>query len=177
MSMRIDYSVPKISRSSSQTSQKRTRNVSFGCVVVIVIITALISLGIGFGSGLMFSRRSAQTPREQSATPPPHSVTAQKQAADASVPPNPTTATGGQQVGDAPLRFYTMLPRGQTNTTLGSGINSKDDKPATQSLPAAPAMSADAVGFTVLVASYSLKSAAETLHATQPQQPRDIMPE
>jgi len=128
--MRIDYSAPKISRSSSHTGQKRTSNVSFGDVAVIVLITALISLGIGFGSGLMVSRHSAQPPRQQTTKPLPPVVAAQKQ----------TTATGtSQPAGDPPLEFYTRLKYGQKQAPLGSGINLDEHKSAHQPPPAAPA--------------------------------------
>jgi len=137
MTMRIDYSVPKISRSSSHTSQTRTRNVSLGWVVIVVIITALTSLGIGFGSGLMFSRHSAQTPRQQAAIPLSPVVAAQKQ----------TTATGtSQPAGDPPLEFYTRLKYGQKQAPLGSGINSDENKSANQPPPAVPVTRTDANG-------------------------------
>lgn len=100
------------------------------------------------------------------------------------------------QAADQPLSFYKTLPSGQKSTVLGSGINNKTEKAAKQPLQAAlpanlakPAETAgdeppakvqapgasqakssaarsDASGFTVQVASYSLKSEAETLRST-----------
>lgn len=133
--MRIDYSEPKKSRSAPQASQKRTCNVSFGGVVIIVIITAMISLGIGFGSGLMFSRRPVHPP--QQTTNPPSPAAAQKQ----------TTTTGtSKPAGDLPLEFYTRLKNGQKQAPLGSGINLEENKPAKQASPLAPATRTDANG-------------------------------
>jgi cell division septation protein DedD len=96
---------------------------------------------------------------------------------------------------DAPLSFYKTLPGGQKSNTLGSGINTtKDEKPAKQPLQAAmptnmtksalpqpdettqdqPAKVApvkstttrpDTSGLAVQVASFSLRSEAETLRS------------
>jgi cell division protein FtsN len=96
----------------------------------------------------------------------------------------------GQTLPEPPLSFYKTLPGGQKNNIMGSGINTKDEKgkqplqaaipsnvikqpqPAANSaIPVAeknqpgdksPAKTHDAGGFTVQVASYSLKSEAET---------------
>jgi cell division protein FtsN len=101
-------------------------------------------------------------------------------------------ATGGTQPTAAPqLSFYKTLPSGQKNNVIGSGFNSPDEKPGKQPLHAAipanitkqappqndetpqkqpsqapavkPAPRRDSGGFTVQVASYSLKSEAETM--------------
>jgi cell division protein FtsN len=96
---------------------------------------------------------------------------------------------------DPPLSFYKTLPSGQKSNTLGSGINTKEDKPAklplqaamptnvskptssqpdetaqAQPLKAAPTKPANAShpevsGHTVQVASFSLRSEAETLRS------------
>ncbi|MDD2541249.1 MAG: SPOR domain-containing protein [Desulfuromonadaceae bacterium] len=105
--------------------------------------------------------------------------------------PLPGTAGGAPTTGTPPLSFYKTLPSGQKNNVLGSGINIKDDKPGKQPLqaampsnitrPAPPegddniqkqsvsptpakagATNQNANSFTVQVASYSLKSEAET---------------
>jgi cell division protein FtsN len=87
---------------------------------------------------------------------------------------------------EQPLSFYKTLPSGQKGNVLGSGINVKDDKakqplqaPIPSNLvkpaPAEPAKAAtdkpaakpaDNAGYTVQVASYALKSEAETLKNT-----------
>jgi cell division septation protein DedD len=211
--MRIDYSGPKKSYSSPQTTQHRPRNESSGLpVTVVVIITCLISLGVGFGSGWTLSQRSAKkgfkaAMEQQSLENSPRQASVQHspskpqiiapQAPDTTQQPlsgggqTPPAAPGTQTTPDPQLSFYKNLPSGQKNNVLGSGINSRDDKPARQPLQAAiptnltkPSQPDNAVentrqptpatvekngarkdtsAFTVQVASLSLKSEAETL--------------
>ena len=208
--MRIDYSEPKKSCSSPQPSQYRPRKESSGGVLIAVFITAVISLGIGFGSGWMLSQRSAKkgfmaameqqslenSPQQAKAQPSPQqpgvpTPTQQPQAGGSA--PQPASTGGTQTAVEPPLSFYRTLPSGQKNNVMGSGINSRDDKPAKQPLqaampanitrpapprsdedaqkqpvqpaPAKPATRQDSRGFTVQVASYSLKSEAETLRS------------
>jgi cell division protein FtsN len=210
--MRIDYSEPKKSCSSPQGVQSRPRKESSGSVLIVAVITGVISLGIGFGSGWMLSQRSAKqgfkaameqqslenSPQQAAIQPlpkkqPAASASGQQLQAGGSAP-QPTVAGGGQTAVDPPLSFYKTLPSGQKNTVLGSGINSRDEKPAkpakqplqaampanitrpappetdetiqkqaAQASPAKPAARQDPNGFTVQVASYSLKSEAETM--------------
>ncbi|MFZ2949030.1 MAG: SPOR domain-containing protein [Desulfuromonadaceae bacterium] len=105
----------------------------------------------------------------------------------------PQQAAGGgtETAIDPPLSFYKSLPSGQKNNVMGSGINPRSDKPSKQPLqaampaniarpaptqndenthkkplqssPAKPAGRQDTGDFTVQVASYSLKSEAETM--------------
>jgi cell division protein FtsN len=212
--MRIDYSEPKKSCSTPQASQNRPRKESSGGVLVVVFITAVLSLGIGFGCGWMLSQRSAKkgfkaameqqslenTPQQNKALSSPQqprvpaplpAVTQQPQAGGSARQPAATGET--QTTIDPPLSFYKTLPSGQKNNVMGSGINSKDDKPAKQPLqavmpanitrpappqsdentqkqlgqpaPEKPAARPDSRGFTVQVASFSLKSEAETLRS------------
>ena len=208
--MRIDYSEPKKSCSSPQPSQYRPRKESSGGVLIVAFITAVLSLGIGFGSGWMLSQRSAKkgfmaameqqslenSPQQAKAQPSPQqprvpAPTQQPQAGGSA--PQPAAAGGTQTAVEPPLSFYKTLPSGQKNNVMGSGINSKDDKPAKQPLqaampanitrpapaqndenaqkqpvqpaPAKPAARQDSRGFTVQVASYSLKSEAEVLRS------------
>lgn len=205
--MRIDYSEPKKSCSSPQTTQNRPRRESSGGVLIAVFITALLSLGIGFGSGWTLSQRAAKkgfkaameqqslenSPQQAKAPTPQQPVaTAPAQQPQAARSPQQAAGAGGAQgAGDPPLSFYKTLPSGQKSNVMGSGINTKDDKPAKQPLQAAipanvarpapqqsdesvqkqqpqgvPAKSGarqDSNGFTVQVASYSLKSEAETM--------------
>lgn len=212
--MRIDYSDPKKSCSSPQPSQNRPRKESSGGVLVVVFITALLSLGVGFGSGWMLSQRSAkkgfmaameqqslenspQQAKTQPAQPPVVSpslpAASQPQPAAGAVPSSAGAAGAAPAGTDPPLSFYKTLPSGQKNNLMGSGINTKDDKPAKQPLQAAmptnlsrpappqndenpqkqPGESSptkntvrqDSNGLTVQVASYSLKSEAETLRS------------
>jgi cell division protein FtsN len=210
--MRIDYSEPKKSCSSPQPSQNSSRKESSGGMgmLLTVFITAIISLGIGFGSGWMVSQRSAkkafkaameqqslENSPQQTKTPPRPEKPALP--APASAPPQQAPTDGTQPAGgspsatEPPLSFYKTLPGGQKNTALGSGINAKDEKTGKQPLqapmptnitrPAAPqddeevqkappqavpAQSGKSApgGYTVQVASYSLKSEAETLRGT-----------
>jgi len=205
--MRIDYSEPKKSCSSSpQGGLNRPRNEPSGNTLIVAVITGFLCLGIGFGSGWILSKRSAKeafkaamdqqslenSPQQAAAPPLP-----QKQPASpapgqpgGSVP-QPAAGGGGQSAADPPLSFYKTLPSGQKSTVLGSGINTREDKPAKQPLqaampanlskpapaenddadqkqppqsaPAKPAARQDSKGYTVQVASYSLKSEAEAM--------------
>jgi cell division protein FtsN len=101
--------------------------------------------------------------------------------------PQPGAAAGTPGAPESPLSFYKTLPNGQKSNVMGSGINSRDDKgkqPLQAAIPSnlnkppqagtdqarqvpdrtqgTPEKSA-ANGFTVQVASFSLKSEAETL--------------
>lgn len=103
--------------------------------------------------------------------------------------PDPATAQqtppAAGTAAEPPLSFYKTLPSGQKGNVLGSGINTKDDKtkqplqapiPTNLSRPAAadtpkppadrpagPERAASGAGFTVQLASFPLKSEAETL--------------
>ena len=208
--MRIDYSEPKKSCSSSQGSQNRPRKESSGSGLFVIVFTGILCLGIGFGSGWMVSQRSAkkgfkaameqqslenspqQTKVQQTAPPAPQPVPIQQQQASGSTS-QPGSPGGVTATADQPLSFYKTLPSGQKSNVMGSGINAKEDKPAKQPLQAAmptnisrpatlsneeniqklplqpqPAKPAavprpDTSGLTVQVASFSLKSEAETL--------------
>ena len=124
----------------------------------------------------------AQQQAPQPSTPP--------QAPQAAAP-NSQNTPGSQTTPEPSLSFYKTLPSGQKNNVIGSGINAKDDKakqplqaiipsnltkpappaadsakPAAekpQGTPERPAAKQDNSGFTVQVASYSLKSEAEAL--------------
>jgi cell division septation protein DedD len=212
--MRIDYSEPKKSYTAPHTGQNRTKNESSGSLVPIVIITCIISLGLGFGSGWTLSQRSAKkgfkaAMEQQSLENSPRRATAQPSPSKPEIiaPPGPDAlqqplpggaqaapaapGTGTQTIPDQQLSFYKNLPSGQKNNVLGSGINTRDDKPAKQVLQAAiptnltrpspsqnaaentkPAISAapekpgvrqDGNAFAVQVASLSLRSEAEAL--------------
>ena len=113
-------------------------------------------------------------------------ATPQPQPDPSSAQPAPTSAPGTT---DAPLSFYKTLPSGQKGNVLGSGINTKDDRvkqplqapiPANSNKSTTPdpskpasekpvgaekttAKHADNGTFTVQVASFPLKSEAETL--------------
>jgi cell division protein FtsN len=122
-------------------------------------------------------------PQPLSPQPAPPTSTQQQQAA-ATTPQSPIPGTS-QGAADPQLSFYKTLPSGQKNNVLGSGINAKEDKPAKQPLQAAiptnltrpvapqsddntpiqttkPVSHQEATGFTVQIASCSLKSEAET---------------
>lgn len=205
--MRIDYSEPKKSCSSPQGVQSRPRRESSGGLLIVAAISGLLFFGIGFGSGWMLSQRSAKegfkaAMEQQSLENSPQQAAPlpllQKQPTPApgQQPPaagaasQPATADGGRTTADPPLSFYKTLPSGQKSTVLGSGINTRSDKPAKQPLqaavptninrpapsdnddggksqaaPAKPAGRQDSSGFTVQVASYSLKSEAETVRS------------
>jgi cell division protein FtsN len=155
--MRIDYSEPKKSYKSPQIGHNRPRNESSGSLVTVVIITCLISLAVGFGTGWTLSQRYAKkgfkaAMEQQSLENSPSKSTVQpshpktqiiaSQTPDASQQSTPGGAQapagsdGTRTTPDPPLSFYKNLPSGQKNNALGSGINSRDDKPAKQPLQA-----------------------------------------
>jgi len=129
----------------------------------------------------------AQPTLQQTAVP----ARTQQQAGDSALQPG--GGGGTQPAADPQLSFYKTLPSGQKNNVLGSGFNSMDDNPGKQPLHAAipanitrqappqnnenpqrqpvqgaaakPAPRQDSSGFTVQVASYSLKSEAETMRS------------
>ena len=127
----------------------------------------------------------AKTPIATQQQLPAAPAAAQQQPQAGGAPPQPAPA-GGQPAADPPLSFYKTLPSGQKSNVMGSGINAKEEKPAKQPLQAAmppnalkpvvpqnddhgqktpvqaAAVRQDASGYTVQVASYSLKSEAET---------------
>jgi hypothetical protein len=102
---------------------------------------------------------------------------------DPAAPQQPAAA--GNTTADPPLSFYKTLPSGQKGNVLGSGINTKEDKakqplqapiPANMTRPPAPETqkpaadkpastekTASGTGYTVQVASFPLRSEAETL--------------
>lgn len=131
-------------------------------------------------------------PKQEEAPPPkpvqPLQAEVQPQPQpDPAAPQQPPTTAGTQP--EPPLSFYKALPSGQKNNVLGSGINTKDDKtkqplhapiPANLTKPPAadsrkspadkPAVTEKPVArhpegtsFTVQVASFPLRSEAETM--------------
>lgn len=208
--MRIDYSEPKKSYITPQTGQSRPRQESSsGSLVTAVVITCLISSGVGFGSGWVLSAKSTKkafqlATQEQSTENSSRQAAALPQAPKPQIAPvqtpndqqSPTTGTGqttpvtpvAQTTPEPPLSFYKNLPSGQKNNVLGSGINVKEEKTAKQPLqapipsnlakpsqpqvapenskPPTPAIAEKTAvpsAFTVQLASFSLKSEAETM--------------
>jgi cell division protein FtsN len=126
-------------------------------------------------------------PPQPKPQPVQQSESAQPQTAPGGAPPQ---IGPGQMLPEPPLSFYKTLPSGEKNNIMGSGINTKNEKgkpplqaaipsnvikqpqPAANSAkPVAektqphdkpPARTNDSGGFTVQVASYSLKSEAES---------------
>lgn len=127
-----------------------------------------------------------RVPPPQPVAPAPSQPPQTPQQAD-TAPPN------GQTMPEPPLSFYKTLPSGQKNNVMGSGINAKEEKgkqplqatipsnvtrqsqqgsdaakPGNEKAPAAaekPARQDSSSGFTVQVASYSLKSEAEAVRS------------
>lgn len=133
-------------------------------------------------------RQEAAPPAKVQPPPQPAAQLQQPQPGASS----PQVAPGTQATPEPPLSFYKTLPSGQKNNVMGSGINTKDDKakqpiqaaipsnltkpppqpgadttkPTTanpQAVPEKHTAKQDNSGFTVQVASYSLRSEAETL--------------
>lgn len=203
--MRIDYNEPKKSYTSPQTIGNRTRKESSGPLILAVVITGIVSLAIGFGSGWMLSQRYTkkgfqaameQQGLENPAQPAAALPTAPPKAPPATAPPQQPQPDGTQPIAtqpapETPFSFYKNLPSGQKSNVLGSGINATANpsvkqplqaaiptnlaKPAqpktvpTAAKPAAPApvekaaARPEADSFTVQIASYGLKSEADTM--------------
>jgi cell division septation protein DedD len=128
------------------------------------------------------------SPPKEPATKPQLPVPATVQPPPAQIQPDQPPAqqlpatTSGSGATEPPLSFYKTLPNGQKGNVLGTGINTKDEK-AKQPLQAAipanlnrssppdqtrsagekTAKNSDSTVFTVQVASFPLKSEAETL--------------
>jgi cell division septation protein DedD len=127
-----------------------------------------------------------RVPPPQPAVPTP-SQPPQTQQQGGAAPPN------GQTMPEPPLSFYKTLPSGQKNNVMGSGINAKEEKgkqPLQATIPSnvnrqsqqgndaakqgndktpsaaeKPARQDSSNGFTVQVASYTLKSEAEAVRS------------
>jgi len=130
------------------------------------------------------SPKEAALPKNRQ-QPPPVAAVPQPQPQAVATAQNQSPAN--QTTPEPPLSFYKTLPSGQKGNVMGSGINTKDEK-AKQPMQAAisetlakPAQTgadttknsggkvqvlpekADANGFTIQVASFSLKSEAESI--------------
>lgn len=133
----------------------------------------------------------AAPPAAKQAQPPAQPAPATQQPQTAAATATAQAAPNGQTTPEPPLSFYKTLPSGQQSNVLGSGINSSDGKgkhPLQAAIPSnltrkpqsddsqntaadKPAATEKAVAkpqnisssFVVQVASYSLKSEAETL--------------
>lgn len=206
--MRIDYNEPKKSYTSPQAIGNRTRKESSSPLMLAVVITGIVCLAIGFGSGWLLSQRYTkkgflaameQQSLENSPQPAAAPPTAPPIAPQATAPPQPSQPNGTtppaatQPAPETPFSFYKNLPSGQKSTVLGSGINatantnmkqplqaaipsnlSKSAHPQTAPTPAAAkpvapappekaAARPETESFTVQIASYGLKSEADTM--------------
>jgi cell division protein FtsN len=132
-------------------------------------------------------QNSLENAPKNEATPPPKPAPPVQPAPQPQPQTDPAAAQQPAAAGtqpEPPLSFYKTLPSGQKSNVLGSGINTKDDKvkqPLQAPIPAnmmkppasdpqrpptdkpAGAEKASSTGFTVQVASFPLKSEAETL--------------
>jgi len=164
-------------------------------LVVTALVTFVAGFGTGWYFSQKAAKKSFQAATEQNslenakkeAAAPP------KPAPPTPVPPQQpeqaaTTPAAPTPPGEVPLSFFKSLPSGQKGAALGSGINSKEEGakgplqapvPAGAAKPAADptktadkagtdkaAKPAEANGYTVQVASYPLRSEAETLKNT-----------
>jgi cell division protein FtsN len=203
--MRIDYSEPKKSYVSTQGAA-RPRKEPTGYFTIILLVTAVITFTVGFGTGWFLSQKSAkksfqaateqdslENHPKQEAAPPPKPVQPLQPEVQPQPQPDPAAAqqppaAAGTQP-EPPLSFYKTLPSGEKNNVLGSGINTKDDKakqplqaPIPANLTKPPAVDSqktsvdkpaatekpaarppEGTSFTVQVASFPLRSEAETM--------------
>lgn len=165
--MRIDYSEPRQSYTTTGALRQRPGSGRSGAKVVALIAVSGLLFGSGFGIGWYFSQQSAKkafraameqqsletAPKGASVTQPTAVRTTSPQAATppqaATVPPphqppaDPVAAQQPVAPGTAPsgqpLSFFENLPKGQKNTVLGSGINEKPKPAAPQPAPVSPA--------------------------------------
>ncbi|MDA8412426.1 MAG: SPOR domain-containing protein [Desulfobacteraceae bacterium] len=162
-------------------------------LVITAVITFIAGFGTGWFLSQKSAKKSFQAAAEQTSlenspkteiAPPP--IPAQPvQTAPQQQPNQPATQQATGTAAEPRLSFYKTLPSGQNGNVLGSGINTKDDKgkqplqaaipanivkpPALDAQkppadkPAAPEKSTSGSNFTVQVASFPLRSEAETL--------------
>lgn len=201
--MRIDYNEPKKSYTSPQAAGNRTRKESSSSLMLAVVITGVVSLAIGFGSGWLLSQRytkkgflaameqqSLENPRQPTAPPAAPAQAPQVAAPPQQPQPAGTQPPATQPAAETPFSFYKNLPSGQKSTVLGSGINATANpsvkqplqaaipsnlakpaqpqtSPAAKPAPPVPvekaAVRPEAESFTVQIASYGLKSEADTM--------------
>lgn len=165
----------------------------FPTVLVITgVITFIAGFGTGWFLSQKSAKKSFQAAAEQTSlenspkaevAPAPPVQTAPQPQPNQSATQQPPAASGTPT--EPRLSFYKTLPSGQNGNMLGSGINTKDDKgkqplqaaipanivkpPAPDAQkppadkPAAPEKSTSGSNFTVQVASFPLRSEAETL--------------
>jgi septal ring-binding cell division protein DamX len=204
--MRIDYSEPKKSYVTPQTTS-HPRKEPVTRLTLIVVVTGLATFAAGFGSGWFLSQRAAkksfQAAMEQTSleSSPQQDANAAKSAPPQPAAPTPsqppqqqtgTVPANGQTMPEPPLSFYKTLPSGQKNNVMGSGINAREErgrqplqatmpanvtrqsqsdsetaKPGNEKSPASAEKPArqDSSGFTVQVASSTLKSEAESMRS------------
>jgi len=190
--MRIDYSSPKQSYVSGQNKPK-ARKESSGLLKPTIVITAIISLIIGYGTGWFLSQRSAkkafqaanvqtslesspkQTVSAQPIVQPPQPT--QPSVAEGNQPQNPHAPQRAGNTTNPALSFYKSLPGDHRNNVIGSGVNTTEEKikpqhpvntlvsPAAKSTPSEKPVAKvpETSGFAVQVASFSLKSEAESI--------------
>jgi hypothetical protein len=136
-------------------------------------------------------QNSLENSPKKEVVPPPKAAQPVQPAPQTQPLPDPAAAqqppAAPGTAAEPPLSFYKTLPSGQKGNVLGSGINTKDEKskqplqapiptnltkpPATDAQkpadkPAVTEKAAANTGYTVQVASYALKSEAETLKNT-----------
>lgn len=176
-------------------NRARKEPVGLFTIILIVtgVITFIAGFGTGWFLSQKSAKKSFQAATEQTSlensprtepvtipTPPqPVPMTTSTQPNTGTAQP-PTTATG--TTSDPPLSFYKTLPDGQKSNALGSGINTKDDNSKQPLQPSVPAnqhkpndqtkaatdkatRNSENSGYTVQVASFPLKSEAETQKA------------
>lgn len=164
--MRIDYSEPRQSYTTTGATRQRTNSGTSGAKLVALVVASGLLFGSGFGTGWYFSQQSAKkafraameqqsletaskgsaptVPPTPHATPPQGAATPQGTIAQNPQQPQAGTAPVGQQPtapatgpNGQPLSFFENLPKGQKNTVLGSGINEKPKPVTPQPAPAA----------------------------------------
>lgn len=191
--MRIDYNEPKQAYVTAKRPRKEPVGLIATIVIITGVITFIAGFGTGWllsqrsakkAFQAATQQRSLENSPQETAPPVPKPQPMAPTAALSPQPPqqaNSQPAPAAQPASDAPLSFYKTLPGGQKGNVLGSGINTKDDKgkqPLQAAIPSnlakpsqggaddvkqPPADKAQQAGYTVQVASYSLRSEAETV--------------
>jgi cell division protein FtsN len=181
-----------VSTQGTSRPRKEPTGIFTTVLVATGVITFIVGFGSGWFLSQKSAKRSFQAATEQNSlenSPKKEIASPPKPAPPVQPLPQPQPQTdpamaqqqppSGTQA-EPPLSFYKTLPSGQKGNVLGSGINTKDDKtkqplqapmPANMvkapapdpDKPAATEKTAAGTSFTVQVASFPLKSEAETL--------------
>lgn len=181
-----------VTAQGNKRSRKEPVGLITAVVIITGLVTFSAGFGTGWFFSQRSAKKAFQAATQQKSLEDSlqeKTVAKQQPASPATAtvpqPPQQVAPNGqAQSTPEPPLSFYKTLPGGQKGNVLGSGINSRDDRgkqPLQAVIPSnlsRPSQTGDApkspspdkvqaaeksTGFTVQVASYSLKSEAEAV--------------